>query len=119
MLREPEPIYRPAPRSRLLDQVRDAIRSRHMSPRTEEAYVHWIRRFILFHDKRHPREMGPPEITAFLSALAVRRRLSASTQNQALAALLFLYREVLGCDPGWLDGIVRAKRPQRLPVVLS
>jgi hypothetical protein len=119
VLREPEPIYRPAPRPRLLDQVRDAIRSRHMSPRTEEAYVHWIRRFILFHDKRHPREMGPPEITAFLSALAVRRRLSASTQNQALAALLFLYREVLGCDPGWFDGIVRAKRPQRLPVVLS
>jgi integron integrase len=102
-----------------LDQVRDAIRARHMSPRTEEAYVHWIRRFILFHGKRHPNQMGPPEITAFLTALAVQRHVSASTHNQALAALLFLYREVLGCDPGWLEGIVRAKRPQRLPVVLS
>ncbi len=75
-----------------------------MSPRTEEAYVHWIRRFILFHDKRHPNQMGPPEITAFLTALAVQRHVSASTQNQALAALLFLYREVLGCDPGGSKG---------------
>jgi integron integrase len=102
-----------------LDQVRDAIRARRMSPRTEEAYVHWIRRFIVFHGKRHPNQMGPPEISAFLTALAVQRQVSASTQNQALAALLFLYRAVLGCDPGWLEGIVRAKRPHRLPVVLS
>ena len=109
----------PAPKPRLLDQVRDAIRTRHMSVRTEDAYVHWIKRYIFFHHKRHPAEMGPAEITRFLTALAVERHVSASTQNQALAALLFLYREVLGCDPGWLDGIVRAKRPQRLPVVLT
>ena len=104
---------------KLLDQVHDAIRTRHMSLRTEEAYVHWIRRYILFHRKRHPAEMGPDEITQFLTALAVERQVSASTQNQALAALLFLCREVLGRDPGWLDGLVRAKRPQRLPVVLT
>ncbi len=117
-LREPEAPYGPL-KPRLLDQVRDAIRTRHMSYRTEEAYVHWIKRYILFHQKRHPSEMGPAEITRFLTCLAVERRVSASTQNQALAALLFLYREVLGCDPGWLDGIVRAKRPRRLPVVLT
>ena len=117
-LREPEAPYGP-PKSRLLDQVRDAIRTRHMSYRTEEAYVHWIKRYIFFHHKRHPAEMGPPEITQFLTSLAVERHVSASTQNQALAALLFLYREVLGCDPGWLEGIVRAKRPRRLPVVLT
>ncbi|MFN8644018.1 MAG: phage integrase N-terminal SAM-like domain-containing protein, partial [Candidatus Binatia bacterium] len=104
---------------RLLDQVRAALRARHYSLRTEEAYVGWIRRFILHHGKRHPATMGPAEITAFLSALAVERNVSASTQNQALAGLLFLYRYVLGCDPGWLDGIVRARRPRRLPVVLS
>ncbi len=90
-----------------------------MSPRTEEAYVHWIRRYIFFHHKRHPAEMGPVEVTQFLTALAVERHVSAATQNQALAALLFLYREVLGRDPGWLAGIVRAKRPRRLPVVLA
>ncbi len=90
-----------------------------MSLRTEEAYVHWIRRYIFFHHKRHPAEMGPAEITQFLTVLAVERHVSASTQNQALAALLFLYREVFGRDPGWLEGIVRAKRPQRLPVVLT
>jgi integron integrase len=104
---------------KLLDQVRHAIRARHYSLRTEEAYVGWIKRFVLFHGKRHPAGMGPPEITAFLTSLAVRGRVSASTQNQALAALLFLYRQVLGADPGWLDGIVRARRPKRLPVVLT
>ncbi len=109
----------PAPKPKLLDQVRDAIRTRHYSYRTEEAYVGWIRRFILFHGKRHPAEMGPPEITQFLTALAVHRRVSASTQNQALAAVLFLYQHVLGCNPGWLDDIVRAKRGERLPVVLT
>ena len=88
------------PRPKLLDQVRDAIRTRHYSYRTEEAYVGWIKRFIFFHHKRHPAEMGPVEITQFLTALAVDRQVSASTQNQALAALLFLYKEVLGCDPG-------------------
>jgi integron integrase len=104
---------------KLLDQVRDAIRTRHYSYRTEEAYVGWIRRFIVFHQKRHPAEMGKLEIEQFLTALAVERHVSASTQNQALAALLFLYQQVLGCDPGWLDDVVRAKRPQRLPVVLT
>jgi integron integrase len=108
-----------AAKPKLLDQVRDAIRARHYSYRTEEAYVGWIRRFILFHHKRHPAEMGPPEITQFLTALAVERHVSASTQNQALAAVLFLYQQVLGCEPGWLDDMVRAKRPQRLPVVLT
>jgi integron integrase len=109
----------PAPKRKLLDQVRDAIRTRHYSYRTEEAYVGWIKRFILFHHKRHPAEMGKPEIEQFLTALAVERNVAASTQNQALAALLFLYKDVLECDPGWLDDVVRAKRRQRLPVVLT
>jgi integron integrase len=104
---------------KLLDEVREAIRTRHYSLRTEEAYVSWIKRFILFHGKRHPMEMGKDEITRFLSALAVHGQVSASTQNQALCALLFLYREVLSEDFGWLDDVVRAKRPQRLPVVLT
>jgi len=107
----------PAPR--LLDRVRTALRVRHMSPRTETSYVSWIRRFILFHGKRHPDEMGATEIMAFLSDLATRRRVSASTQNQALAALLFLYRVVLDRDVPWLDDLVRAKRPVHLPTVLS
>ena len=98
-----------ASRPKLLDQVRDAIRTRHMSLRTEEAYVHWIKHYILFHRKRHPAEMGPAEITQFLTALAVERHVSASTQNQALAAPLFLYRQVFGRNPGWLEGLVRAK----------
>ena len=96
---------------KLLDQVRDAIRIRHYSVRTEEAYVSWIKRFILFHGKRHPLEMGEDEITRFLSALAVHEQVSASTQNQALCALVFLYRHVLGLNLGWLDDVVRAKRP--------
>ncbi len=104
---------------KLLDQVRQAIRTRHYSLRTEEAYISWIKRFILFHGKRHPLEMGEEEITRFLSALAVEEHVSASTQNQALCALLFLYREVLVQDMGWLDDVVRAKRPRRLPVVLT
>ena len=102
---------------KLLDQVRAAIRMRHDSIRTEEAYVGWIKQFILFHGKRHPLEMGADEITRFLSALAVHGQVSASTQNQALCALVFLYRHVLGQHLGWLDEVVRAKRPQRLPVV--
>lgn len=118
-IRDPDEVYRPARRPRLLEQVREAIRARHYSYRTEEAYVGWIRRFILFHGKRHPMDMGPAEITSFLTALAVERRVSASTQNQALAALLFLYQHVLGRDPGWLTDIVRARRPRRLPVVLT
>jgi integron integrase len=109
----------PAPPRRLLDQVRDAIRVHHFSYRTEQAYVGWIRRFILFHGKRHPEEMGAAEVSAFLTALATQAGVSASTQNQALSALLFLYREIVRRDLGWLDDVVRAKRAQRLPVVLS
>jgi integron integrase len=108
----------PAPR-KLLDQVRDRLRALHYSTRTEDAYVFWIRRYILFHGKRHPIELGGPEAEAFLTSLAVERRVSASTQNQALAAILFLYREVLHVELPWLDGVTRAKRPARLPVVLT
>jgi integron integrase len=104
---------------KLLDQVREAIRMRHYSIWTKEAYVSWIKRFILFHGKRHPLEMGVDEITRFLSTLAVHGQVSASTQNQALCALVFLYRHVLGQNFGWLEDVVRAKRPQRLPVVLT
>lgn len=107
------------PSPKLLDQVRDLIRTKHYSIRTENQYLQWIRRFILFHGKRHPRDMGAPEVEAFLSHLAVSRDVAASTQNQALSALLFLYREVLNIDLPWLDNVTRAKRPQRLPVVLS
>jgi integron integrase len=104
---------------KLLDQVRDRIRVKHYSIRTETQYVQWSRRFILFHGKRHPRDMGPKEIEEFLTHLAVEGNVSASTQNQALSALLFLYREVLEMEVPWLDKVVRAKRPQRLPVVLT
>jgi integron integrase len=92
---------------------------RHLSPRTETAYRGWIRRFILFHRKRHPDTMGASEVSAFLSSLATAGRVSASTQNQALAALLFLYATVLGRTLPWMDDLVRAKRPERLPVVLT
>ena len=108
-----------APKPRLLDRVREAIRTRHYSRRTEKAYVHWIKRYIFFHGKRHPAEMGAHEVTAFLTALAVQGKVAASTQNQALSALLFLYREVLGVELPWLDDVVRAKRPLHLPVVLT
>ncbi len=104
---------------RLLDRVRDSIRTRHYSPQTEKAYVQWIRRFILFHGKRHPEQMGAAEIGAFLTHLAVKEGVSASTQNQALAAILFLYQMVLDREVGWVTDVVSAKRPQRLPVVLS
>lgn len=104
---------------KLLDQVRDRIRVKHYSIRTETQYVQWVRRFILFHGKRHPKEMGAPEVEAFLTHLAVEGRVAASTQNQALSALLFLYREVLAIKLPWLDDVVRAKTPQRLPVVLT
>lgn len=104
---------------RLLDRVRAAIRVRHYSRRTEDTYVVWIRRFILFHRKRHPCEMGEREITAFLTYLAVEKHVAASTQNQALSALLFLYQKVLEIPLERLDEVVRAKRPRRLPVVLS
>lgn len=104
---------------KLLDQVRARLRTQHLSLRTEEAYVGWIRRFILFHDKRHPNVMGAPEVEAFLTHLAVDRQVSASTQNQALAALLYLYREVLGSALPWLGEVTRAKPSERLPVVLT
>ena len=106
-------------RPRLLDQVSEAIRARHYSRRTEETYALWIKRFILFHGKRHPTEMGGPEVTQFVSSLASKGRVSASTQNQALSAILFLYRFVLGRKMEWLDEIVWAKASPRLPVVLS
>jgi site-specific recombinase XerD len=102
---DPEEAYPPRPKPRLLDQVRDAIRTRHYSYRTEEAYIGWIRRFILFHGKRHPAEMGRAEVERFLTSLAVDRHVAASTQNQALAALLFLYKDVLARDLGGVDEI--------------
>ncbi len=104
---------------RLLDQVRDRLRLRHYSYRTEQQYVAWIRRFILFHGKQHPRSMGAAQVEAFLNDLAVRQKVSASTQNQALAALLFLYKEVLKQDLPWLRHLVHAKKPRRLPAVLT
>jgi len=104
---------------KLLDRVRAEIRTRHYSPRTEEAYVGWVRRFILFHNKRHPAAMGADEVNAFLSSLAVEGHVSATTQNQALCAILFLYRYVLRDPLPWIADIVRAQRPERLPVVLT
>jgi integron integrase len=104
---------------KLLDRVREAARVRHLSLRTEKAYVHWIRRYILFHRKRHPAEMGEVEINAFLTHLAVKGQVSASTQTQALCAVLFLYRNVLHREVGELTGLVRAKRRRKLPVVLT
>lgn len=106
-------------RSPLLEQVRAALRVRHYSIRTEQAYLGWIRRFILFHGKRHPAAMGVSEISAFLNHLACERRVSASTQNQALCALVFLYKAVLEIPLEDLEGLVRAKRARRLPVVLT
>ena len=104
---------------RLLEQVREAIRVRHYSLRTEQTYVGWIKRFILFHGKRHPRDMGGQEVQQFLSHLAVAGHVAASTQSQALSAVLFLYQQVLKQDIGWLDDVVRAKQPHRVPVVLT
>lgn len=104
---------------KLLDRLRDAIRSRHYSPRTEEAYLMWAKRFILFHNKRHPSSMGAEEVNAFLSSLAIDDHVAASTQNQALNALLFLYRHVLQDPLPWLQDVIRARRPMHLPVVLT
>jgi integron integrase len=117
LVRPASPAVVAAPR--LLDRVRLAIRLRHYSRRTEEAYVTWIRRYILFHGKRHPSELGPAHIAAFLSSLATTGRVSASTQNQALSALTFLYRVILAVDLGDLPTVVRARQPQRLPAVLD
>jgi site-specific recombinase XerD len=104
---------------RLLDQVRDAIRVRHYSIRTEQAYVGWTKRFILFHGKRHPEDIGKAEVEAFLTHLAVKDNVAVSTQKQALNAILFLYRKVLDKDIDWPEDAVRAKKPARLPVVLT
>ena len=112
------PLFR-AGRGTLLARVREVLRVRHYSRRTEEVYVRWIRRYVRFHGVRHPSELGAADVTRFLSSLAVDRHVGASTQNQALAALLFLYRDVLGHGIGWLGDIVHAKRSVRLPVVLS
>src|SRR6185503_7686117 len=103
----------------LIEAVQATIRRMHYSPRTEEAYLHWIRAFIRFHGGRHPREMGAPEATTFLNHLAVQRRISASTQNQALCALIFLYRRVFGLEMPALEGLERAQRPDHLPAVPS
>ena len=111
---------RPGPgKPRLLDRLRREARVRRLSPRTEEAYVQWSRRFILFHDKRHPSDLGGREIAAFLTHLAVERQVTPSTQSQALNALVFLYRTVLELEMPELDGLVRARKPRRLPVVLT
>ena len=104
---------------KLLDQVRDRLRVKHYSIRTEHSYIDWIKRFIWFHDKRHPRDMGAVEVEAYLTHLAVKNKVSASTQNQAKSALLFLYREVLGQQLPWLDKVTQANAPRRLPVVLT
>ena len=103
----------------LLDRVRERIRLKHYSLRTEQAYCDWIKRFVVFHGKRHPSGLGAPDVEAFLTALAVQGRVAASTQNQAKSALLFLYKEVLGVELPWLDNVERAKAPARLPVVLT
>ncbi|MGH7587581.1 MAG: integron integrase [Gemmatimonadota bacterium] len=114
------PAIEIAPKSpRLIDQVRAAIRVHGYSRRTEKAYVGWIRRYVRFHRMRHPTQLGEAEVSAFLSHLAVERKVSASTQNQALSAILFLYRKVLKIELGWLDDLVHARRPARLPVVLT
>jgi integron integrase len=113
------PADTPGSNPKLLHQVRDVIRRKHYSIRTEQTYTDWIRRFILFHEKRHPQEMAEAEITQFLTSLARDGKVAASTQNQALSALLFLYQEVLKQEIGWLDSVERAKKPLRLPVVLT
>jgi site-specific recombinase XerD len=104
---------------KLLDQVRHAVRLRHYSFSTEKAYVQWIRRFILASGKRHPRDLGAPEVERFLTELAVREHVSPSTQNQALSAILFLYKHVLGMNLEWLSNVVRAKRDRKIPVVFT
>lgn len=113
------PSDHPPAAPRLLDKVRECLRYRHYSLRTEQAYVYWIRQFVRWHGLRHPRDMGAAELTAFLSMLATERKVSASTHNQALSALLFLYREVLSIDLPWLDGVNRPTQQRRIPAVLT
>jgi integron integrase len=105
--------------SKLLDHARDLMRTRHLSIRMEEAYLAWIKQYILFHHKQHPAALGVKDVTSFLSYLAVERHVSASTQNQALSAILFLYREVLEQEIDWITDAVRAQKPKRLPVVFT
>ena len=109
----------PTPTRGLLTTTRDLMRARHMSLRTEKAYLQWIRRYVAFHDRRSPRNLGATAVEAFLTDLATRLHVAASTQNQALAAILFLYRQVLNVDLPWLENIVRAVKPRHLPVVLA
>jgi len=117
----PARVERASPRAgpKLLDRLREALRSRHYSRRTENAYCHWVKRFIFFHHVRHPADMAETEINAFLTHLAVKEKVSASTQNQALSALLFLYRHVIGREVGDLGEVIRARKPMRLPVVTT
>jgi integrase len=103
----------------LFEVARERMRTRHLALRTEQAYLQWMRRYVKFHNRRHPRDMGPAEVEAFLTHLAVDAKVGASTQNQALQALLFLYRQVLGIELPWLENVTRASRPKRLPVVLT
>ena len=105
--------------SRLLNELTDAIRTRHYSIRTEQAYVKWVKNFVLFHNKKHPAEMGENEISEYLTFLAVKRKVAASTQNQALSAILFLFKQVLKRDISWLDDVIKAKKPKKLPLVFS
>jgi integron integrase len=114
-----EPSAPSAPKPNLLDHIRTAVRTRHYSLRTEKTYVEWAKRFVIFHGMRHPRSMGKVEVEAFLSHLAVAGEVAASTQTQALNALIFLYRHVLGVEIGWLDEVVRAKKSTRVPVVMT
>ena len=116
--RRPLGRFIPNPKLRFLDQCREVLRFKQMAFRTEQAYVDWIRRFIVWSGKRHPREMGAVEVGAFLTHLAAERNVSAATQNQALNALVFLYREVIGGELGWIEGFEPARRGQRLPEVL-
>jgi integron integrase len=109
----------PSAQPKLLDRLREALRSRHYSRRTVQTYCMWVKRFIYFHNVRHPDEMGESEINAFLTHLAVKERVAASTQNQALSALLFLYRHVLGREIGDLGEVIRARKPKRMPVVMT
>src|SRR3984957_758331 len=103
----------------LFEVARERIRTRHLAFRTEQTYLQWMRRYVKFHGRRHPRDMGAAEVEAFLTHLAVQAKVGASTQNQALQALLFLYRQVLGIELPWLENVTRASRSKRLPVVLT
>lgn len=117
--RHPADATKSGHKPKLLDCLRESLRSRHYSKRTEQTYCHWVKRYIFFHKVRHPKEMAEPEINAFLTHLAVKEKVSASTQNQALSALLFLYRHVIGREVGDLGKVIRARKPTRLPVVMT